>query len=174
MVVLVILVFNKMKYLALDNALVTTGWSVFFDSSLVECGHFTISASKSIEKRLGEYWEQLTNLYNEYEFDYLFFEDCQSQGNAQTYHKLSMVKATILLWCYFNKINYHIMSPSNWRSVLSSKYGLKFGKSRAEQKNNAKGLVKRVYQIEPTEDECDAICIGLAGIAERTQPKSAF
>lgn len=163
-----------MIYLALDNALVTTGWSIFQNDKLLKYNKFTIPANKSIDKRLGLYWKELTDLYYQFDFSHLFFEDCQNQGNAQTYHKLSMVKGSILLWCYFNEIPYTISSPSHWRSILSNKYNIKFGKSRTEQKNKAKELIRQLYNIEPTEDECDAICIGLAGIIENEKPKSAF
>ena len=55
------------------------------------------------------------------------------------------------------KISYEIMSSSTWKSVLSIK-----GKDRAEQKRNAQKWVIENYSIKPTQDECDAICIGAA------------
>ena len=42
------------------------------------------------------------------------------------------------------------------------------------QKAAAKEFVKTFFNIEATEDECDAVCLGLAGIIEREGNKSAF
>ena len=54
------------------------------------------------------------------------------------------------------------------------KYKINFGKSRADQKQTAKTLINQIFEINPTEDECDAICIGLAGLAEKNKKLSAF
>lgn len=66
------------------------------------------------------------------------------------------------------------MPPSHWRKVLKDKYKVSFGKARAEQKKAAQDLVRQQLNIEATEDECDAICIGLAGIQEKRRNESAF
>ena len=68
-----------------------------------------------------------------------------------------------------------VLAPSHWRSILKSHYGLVgFGRSRAEQKKSARGFVKDHYNIDVSEDEADAICIGIAGIIEKNSKKSAF
>ena len=161
--------------IGLDNALNTTGWSIFKDEELIAHSTFSIPAYKSIEVRLGEIWNKLNDLYREYQFEYVYFEDIQQQrGNVQTFKKLAYVQAAILLWCYFNEIKYTIFAPSHWRSTLKSTYGLGFGNARAEQKKKAQELVKQIFKIDVTEDEADAICIGLGGIQERIEKKSAF
>ena len=85
-----------------------------------------------------------------------------------------MVKATVLLWCYFNNIKYSCYAPSHWRSELKTKYGIAFGRSRVEQKQKARELVKQIYNIDVDEDTADAICIGTCGIQEKEKNRSAF
>lgn len=51
---------------------------------------------------------------------------------------------------------------------------MSFGKTRPEQKKAAQQLVKQQYDISVTQDEADAICIGMAGIKEYQKTKSAF
>lgn len=161
--------------LGLDNALQTTGYSVYNDDKLIAYDTFTIPAYKSIEIRLGEIWTHLNNLYQKYEFEHIFFEDIQQQkGNVQTFKKLAYVQAAILLWCYFNDIKYDILSPSHWRSILKDNYKISFGRSRKEQKQKAQELVRQLYQIEVTEDEADAICLAAAALKEKNNNKSAF
>ena len=163
-----------MIYLALDQALQTTGWAIFNDGQLVNHGHFSIPANKPIEQRLLMIMKKLSELENEFEFENLFFEDIQSQQNKETYKKLAYVQAAILIWCYNTNHKFIILSPSHWRSILKDKYKINFGRARAEQKKAAQELVRQQFQIEATEDECDAICIGLAGLIENQKTKSAF
>ena len=50
----------------------------------------------------------------------------------------------------------HTAVPStSWKSTLGIK-----GKDRPEQKRNAQAYVLQTYNLKPTQDECDAICIG--------------
>jgi hypothetical protein len=66
------------------------------------------------------------------------------------------------------------LSPSHWRSVIKDKHGIKFGRTRVEQKKKAQEFVKDYFNKEVTEDEADAICLGYAGVLEDEKKKSAF
>lgn len=163
-----------MRYLGLDQALQTTGWAVYDDEKLVQFGHFTISPTLPIEERLAEFWKVLRKLHTDYDFDYLFYEDIQSQGNAETYKKLAYVQAAVLLWCYWSEVKSTCLSPSHWRSLLTQHYHVHFGKKRADQKAASKQFVLDNFQRHVSEDEADAICLTLAGIQERKSKQSAF
>ena len=164
-----------MVTLALDQALQTTGVSVMKDGELIKYDTFTIPAYKSIEIRLGEIWNKLNDLYHEYQFEYVFFEDIQQQrGNVETFKKLAYCQAAILLWCYFNEVKYSILSPSHWRKVLKDKYKVAFGRSREEQKKMAQALVKDIYDLEVSTDIADSNCIHEAGLIEYCDNRSAF
>ena len=163
-----------MIYLALDQALQTTGWAIFDDNELINHGHFSIPANKSIEFRLNEVMVRLSMLEEQLHFKDIFFEDIQSQQNKETYKKLAYVQAAIMIWCYNTDHKFTILAPSHWRKVLKDKFKVSFGKSRTEQKKAAQELVRQQFNINATEDECDAICIGLAGIHEKRKTTSAF
>lgn len=166
-----------MLFCSLDQALKTTGYSIYNDNNLISWGTLDIKATLPIEQRLATLWTHLNILYKNYNFDYLFFEDVQKQTNLETYKKLCYVQAAILLWCYCNNIKYTIISPSHWRSVLKEKYGISFGRKREEQKKAALNWVSNKYDCgtQPfKEDEADAICIGAAGIIEYNKNRSAF
>lgn len=123
-----------------------------------------------IDKRLRQVWDYLNALSEKHDFDLIAFEDCQQQQNAQTYHKLSMVKAIILLWCNKNNKTYATYAPSSWRSICGGGYGRK----REEQKQAAINKVKEWYGIEADSDTCDAINIGRAAIIDLGRNQSAF
>lgn len=164
-----------MKLLALDQSLNTTGWALFNDKQLLSYGTFNISPTHPIEERLYNIWKNINELYHEYEFDFLVFENIQQQhGNVETFKKLAYVQAALLLWCYNSEMKYKILSPSEWRKILSDKFKIKFGRSRAEQKENCMQFIQEHYGKKCTEDESDAIAIGSAAIIQMNKKESAF
>lgn len=165
-----------MVYLALDQALVTTGYSLFQDDKLLDYGIFNVSAGKPLDARLGEYWKHLNTLLksSDKRFDYIFFEDTQKQQNTETFRKLCYVESATILWCYFNELKYKILSPSHWRSVIKDSCGVTFGRKREEQKQVAIDFVKKQFNKDVTSDEADSICLGFAGYKELRSSMSAF
>ena len=164
----------NLRYLSIDNALAVSGWAIWEDNTLLSHGVIKTKSTEEIGHRLISLRNELDALITMWNVDKVFFEDCQSQNNRnqQTYHKLSMVKAVILLVCADRELPHVCFSPSSWRSVLNNRFKFKFGRVRTEQKIRAKEFVKEHFQIEATEDECDAICLGYAGILEENKNKS--
>lgn len=160
-----------MLVLALDQALQTSGWALFKNNKLMKADIFTVSKTASMDRRLMELQKHLTELYHEYEFEKLYFEDIQLQaGNALTFKHLAYAQAAIILWCGNMGIDYEILAPSHWRKIL----GGNFGRKRAEQKRHAIELVQKWYGVEVSSDVADAICLGRAGIQESQEKKVAF
>lgn len=156
--------------LSLDQALQTSGYCIWEDNKPINWGIFKTTNTAPIDERLSQVWTYLDTLSEKYDFSLVAFEDCQQQQNVQTYHKLSMVKAIILLWCNMNNKTYIIYSPSSWRSACGGSYGRK----REEQKQTAINKVKEWYGIEANSDTCDAINIGRAAIIDLGRNQSAF
>lgn len=160
-----------MLVLALDQALQTSGWAIFKGNKLIKADVFTVSKTAPMDRRLMELQKKLTELYHEYEFDELYFEDIQLQaGNALTYKRLAYAQAAIILWCGNMDVDYKILAPSHWRKVL----GGDFGRKRAEQKRHAIELVQNWYGVEVSSDVADAICLGRAGIQESKEVGVGF
>lgn len=160
-----------MKFLALDQALGTSGWAVFDDKTLIAADTFSVSKTAPMDRRLLEIYKNLTYLYYKYEFEKIYFEDIQLQaGNALTYKHLAYAQAAIILWCGHMNMDWSMSAPSHWRKVL----GGGFGRKRAEQKRYAIQLVQKWYNIEVSSDIADAICIGRAAIQESREKKVAF
>lgn len=159
-----------MRFLALDQALGVSGWAIFDDKKLIAANTFSISKTAPMERRLLEIYKNLTDLYHEYEFEKIYFEDIQLQaGNALTYKHLAYAQAAIILWCGHMNMDWSMSAPSHWRKVL----GGSFGRKRAEQKRHAIDLVEKWYHIDVSSDIADAICIGRAAIQESNK-KVAF
>lgn len=159
------------KIISLDQSLSCTGWAVFDDKTLIAADTFSVSKTAPMDRRLLEIYKNLTDLYHEYEFEKIYFEDIQLQaGNALTYKHLAYAQAAIILWCGHMDMDWSISAPSHWRKVL----GGGFGRKRAEQKRYAIQLVQKWYNIEVSSDIADAICIGRAAIQESREKKVAF
>lgn len=159
------------KIISLDQSLSCTGWAVFDDKKLIAADTFSVSKTAPMDRRLLEIYKNLTDLYHEYEFEKIYFEDIQLQaGNALTYKHLAYAQAAIILWCGHMNMDWSISAPSHWRKVL----GGGFGRKRAEQKRYAIQLVQKWYNIEVSSDIADAICIGRAAIQESREKKVAF
>ena len=159
------------KIISLDQSLSCTGWAVFDDKILIAADTFSVSKTAPMDRRLLEIYKNLTDLYHEYEFEKVYFEDIQLQaGNALTYKHLAYAQAAIILWCGNMNIDYEILAPSHWRKVL----GGNFGRKRADQKRHAIELVEKWTGLTVSSDVADAICIGKAGIQESGKSKVAF
>lgn len=159
------------KIISLDQSLSCTGWAVFDDKILIAADTFSVSKTAPMDRRLLEIYKNLTDLYHEYEFEKIYFEDIQLQaGNALTYKHLAYAQAAIILWCGHMNMDWSMSAPSHWRKIL----GGGFGRKRAEQKRYAIQLVQKWYNIEVSSDIADAICIGRAAIQESREKKVAF
>lgn len=164
-----------MRLLALDQASRVTGVAIFDDDKLVKYGTFEIKSNQELGKRLTQFLENLDKLYAAYHFDAIAYEDIQLQmGNVETYKKLAYIQAMILFWCEKHEKNLYCLSPSHWRKILKDKYGMSWGRKRAEQKQTAIDFIQEHYKKEVDSDTADAICIGCAANIEINKTKSAF
>ena len=167
-----------MRILALDQSLQTTGWAIFDNQTLTCFHHWNIASNRPIELRLNEIWSNLNVLAgkeSEDHFDKIYFEDIQMQrGNAATFKQLAYVQAAIMMWCYNNNYKFEIMPASHWRKVIKDNFGVIFGRSRADQKAAAQAFVEKKFQVKATEDEADAILIGLAAVSDKSSEVIEF
>lgn len=164
-----------MRLLALDQASRVTGVAIFDDDKLVKYGTFEIKSNQELGKRLTQFLENLDKLYAAYHFDAVAYENIQLQmGNVETYKKLAYIQAMILFWCEKHEKNLYCLSPSHWRKILKDKYGMSWGRKRAEQKQTAIDFIQEHYKKEVDSDTADAICIGCAANIEINKNESAF
>lgn len=147
-----------MRLLALDQASRTSGWAVFNDGKLVTFGKFRADHS-DVGDRLHFIRSKVNSLINEYDIDEVVFEDIQLQdnvaNNVQTFKALAEVFGVLYELFVTLKMPRTAVLSTVWKSTLGIK-----GKDRAAQKKAAQAWVEQTYGVKPTQDECDAICIG--------------
>ena len=147
-----------MRLLALDQASRTTGYAIFDNEKLETWGKFTFEDS-DFGVRLQKIRNKVEKLIKENNIEKVVFEDIQMQENVETFKKLAEVFGVIYeLVTELNLPNDAVLA-SSWKSTLKIR-----GSKRSEQKKNAQLWVVNNYNIKPTQDECDAICIGIHSI----------
>ena len=160
------------KFLALDQSSRITGYAVFENAKLIDYGKFSVN-DEDIGVRLMKIRQEVEHLIKQHEVEEVIFEDIQLQGNVannvQTFKALAEVFGVIYeLVTELNLPNTAILA-SSWKSTLQVK-----GRTRPEQKRNAQALIEKTFNIKPTQDECDAICIGLHHILKPVKSNDSF
>ena len=148
-----------MKLLALDQATRTTGYAVFNDGVPVAISHFTITKDDFAE-RLVEIRNTVIKLIEEYDIDTVAFEDIQLQNNVvqnvKTFKMLAEVFGVILELLEEKKITYYVVAPNVWKATFKIA-----GRGREVEKKLAQKYVLDEYGMKCTQDEADAVCIGI-------------
>lgn len=140
--------------LALDQATRISGYAIFQDDKLCTYGKITTD-DPDIGVRLNIIRNTIKDLIQKYEIDEVVMEDIQLQENVQTFKALAEVFGVVYELVTSLNLPIETILASVWKSGLGIK-----GKNRPEQKKNAQQWVLTNYNLKPTQDECDAICIG--------------
>ena len=151
-----------MTLLALDQSSKVTGYAIFIDGVLDYHGKINLT-SENVGIRLVQFKEAIVDIIDSFKVDKIAFEDIQLQStvanNVKTFKVLAEVFGVLHELCEELKIPYVIVPSVTWKSALGIK-----GKTRPEQKQQAADFVFNKYNKKPTQDECDAICIGTYAI----------
>ena len=147
------------KILALDQSSHVTGYSVFIEGRLEAFGHFTFK-NEDMGMRLVKIRQQILNLINTYNINEVIIEDIQLQSNVGnnvvTFKTLAEVYGVIYELVSELELKFTSVLASSWKSKLKLK-----SRQRQQQKQEAQQLVTSLYNVKPTQDEADAICIGI-------------
>ena len=148
-----------MKILALDQASRISGWAIFEDDKLISFGKIDLSNYDNIGDRLHNLRKTIEAYIINQNIDIVILEDIymdnQKINNVQTFKILAETFGVLYELCVSMKVPVEAVLAGTWKSTLGIK-----GKTRPEQKRNAQLWVQNNYNQKPTQDECDAICIG--------------
>lgn len=147
------------RTLAIDPAINITGYAIFDNEELVAYGvHKSSGSNTPIGKRLIENKEWLFNILYNWRPDSVCIEDIQYQKYAgvETFKMLAKLQGIIQAILEEQKLEYEFVYSTVWRKSCEVK-----GKSRIEKKKSTQFIVNEKYNVNCTEDEADAIGIGL-------------
>lgn len=152
-----------MKILALDQSSQVSGFAVFDNGQLIDSGTFTLLGT-NIGKRLVKYKKKIAELIEKYDIEEVAFEDIQMQaGNVHTFKVLAEIYGVTEEYLSEQGHSYQVISSNTWKSELGIK-----GKKRDEQKRNCQEYVLQHYGQKVTQDEADAIAIGIVASKKYT------
>ena len=148
-----------MRILALDQASRVSGWAIFDGDTLEKYGKIDVSKYFELGERLHMIRQEVEHLIDDEHIDAVILEDIYMDGqrvnNVQTFKALAEVFGVLYELCIDMEKPVEAVLAGTWKSTLGIK-----GKTRPEQKKNAQQWVIDTYGKKPTQDECDAICIG--------------
>ncbi len=147
-----------MKLLALDQSSRITGWAYFKDGKLEEYGKIDLT-TYDIGLRLNQLRDRIAELIMNFDIDEVAFEDIYMDGQRVNNVATFKVLAEVFGVCYELFTDMEIKNTAVLAGTWKSTLGIK-GKTRPEQKRAAQQWVTANYGVTPTQDECDAICIG--------------
>lgn len=150
--------------LSLDQSSKITGYAVFEDNKLKTFGKFAVE-DNNIDTRLVKIRQKIKDLIEQYHIDEVVFEDIQQQNNisnnVQTFKILAEVYGVVSELLEQEKNSPFFYFSSNMEIFIGYKR-----KNSTRVEKNAQNYVFYNYGKKPTQDESDAVCIGLAHIKQ--------
>lgn len=149
-----------MKVLALDQATKISGYSLWKNGKLIDYGIFesNIKANVPLDRML-----KMTDLIEKFILkvnpDFAVIEGVQFRKNYNTYMQLCQMQGLLFEVFHKLKIPFTVVQATSWKSFCGIA-----GRKREEQKANTIVYVKEKFKIDATEDEADAIGIGVWAI----------
>ena len=153
------------RILALDAATSITGYAIYDDKVLVGYGTFRTNAALPATERINQVKNWLKAALKEWDPNFVALENIQLQSygtkanqvQVKTFQTLANLQGVLLDVIFEACIDHGLVYPSEWRSYCGVNDG---DQHRDAKKKQAQAKVKIWYDIECTEDESDAICIG--------------
>jgi Holliday junction resolvasome RuvABC endonuclease subunit len=149
------------KVLSIDQSTRCTGWACFIGGKYLDSGIIDMSKSKlETNERSFEMAKSIWKVIKKFKPTHLILEDVQQQSNAKTMIILARLSGMVIGYAEAHGVKTHILQPAKWRAALSYSQGSKV--KRAELKQQSIDYVKEHFNLDLTEDECEAIAEGIA------------
>lgn len=146
-----------MKLIAFDQSTKATGWCVMEmdNAEIIEYG--VILPIGETNDRIRETIKKCIGLCKKFEVAFVFIEGIQIQRNPKVFEILAKLSGTLEICLEEKGYFVNIVSSAEWRKRVGIK-----NKKRELVKQEAINMVKELYGIEPTEDECEAVLMARA------------
>lgn len=153
------------RILALDAATTVTGYALYDNKVLVHYGVFKTTSTLDSTARINQFKHWFKAVLNEWQPDFIGVENIQlqsygtnaAQTQVKTFQTLANLQGIILDTIFEASIDHDLVRPAEWRSYC----GINDGDThRDAKKKAAQAKAKIWYNLECSEDEADAICIG--------------
>lgn len=147
------------KLIAFDQSTTASGWCVMEmgTAQIIESGVILPNKNDDTIDRITYTIKRCLNLVRTHEVTFVFIEGVQVQRNPVVYEVLAKLAGSLEIMLYESGYLVNVVKASEWRRRVGIK-----SRKRALVKQEAIDLVKEIYQLEPSEDECEAILFARA------------
>lgn len=147
------------RVLALDAATGTTGWAIFDDKKLTSYGTFKTDALLSTTERIHTVKLWLAQNLQVWKPNAIGIENIQYQKlhGVKTFQILANLQGVLVDFLYENNYEYLVAGSSTWRSFI----GINHADERSTAKKATQDWVEMNYHVAATQDEADAIAMGV-------------
>ena len=147
------------KLIAFDQSTTASGWCVMEmgTAHIIESGVILPNKNDDTIDRITYTIKRCLNLVRTHEVTFVFIEGVQVQRNPVVYEVLAKLAGSLEIMLYESGYLVNVVKAAEWRKRVGIK-----NRKRAEVKKEAHELVRELYRIEPTEDECEAILFARA------------
>ena len=147
------------KLIAFDQSTTASGWCVMEmgTAQIIESGVILPNKNDDTIDRITYTIKRCLNLVRTHEVTFVFIEGVQVQRNPVVYEVLAKLAGSLEIMLYESGYLGNVVKASEWRRRVGIK-----SRKRALVKQEAIDLVKELYQLQPTEDECEAILFARA------------
>ena len=145
---------TPLKLIAFDQSTTATGWCVMElgTADIIESGVILPKKNDETIDRITYTIKRCLNLVRTNEVAFVFIEGVQNQRNPRVFEVLAKLAGSLEVMLYESGYLVNVVKASEWRKRVGIK-----GRKRADVKKEAIEMVKELYGLDVSEDECEAI-----------------
>ena len=153
-----------LKLIAFDQSTTASGFCIMEmgTARIIESGVILPKKNDETIDRVTYTIKRCLNLVRTNEVAFVFIEGVQVQRNPAVYEVLAKLAGTLEVMLYESGYFVNVVKASEWRKRVGVN-----GRIRGDFKEEAHRMVKELYDIEPSEDECEAILFARAFAKEK-------
>lgn len=148
---------THLKLIAFDQSTTATGWCLMDQQTSEIIEHGVITPKGETNDRIRQTIKKCMYLCEHHQVTFVFIEGIQIQKNPKVYEILAKLQGTLEICLEEKNYIVNVVKSTEWRKRVGIK-----SRKRIELKAEAINMVKELYGIEPTEDECEAILFARA------------
>jgi Holliday junction resolvasome RuvABC endonuclease subunit len=150
-----------MRIAGIDASTNKTGIAIFVDGKYETHTLIDLHKIKDPDVRIPNMMVSICDYLDEHKVDRVIMEESILKTNIDTVKKLSNLAGAVMYYTAVNGIEFELALPSVWRKRI----GLTQGKTvkRETLKAEAILVVKQEYDMDITDDECEAILMARSG-----------
>jgi len=146
-----------MKLIAFDQSTTATGWCVMEMDSAKIVAFGAIHPIGTTNERVRITVKKCIALCKKFEVAFVYIEGIQIQKNPKVFEILAKLEGTLEICLEEKGYFVNIVHAAEWRKRIGIK-----NKKRELVKEEAINMVNDLYDLSPSEDECEAILFARA------------